>query len=79
MNVDNLLKAINLAHYDGVKNLNVSIGDLHALRAKILYLQETNKDLTKALHMAKGEVERTSGKLLELMEREELPRLDKYV
>jgi hypothetical protein len=38
MDVENILKAINLADYDGIKRIEISISDLQTLRHEILNL-----------------------------------------
>jgi hypothetical protein len=43
--LDTLLKAINLAHYDNLKTVEVSLEDLVLLRSTILELQDQAKRL----------------------------------
>ncbi len=45
--VDNLLKAINLADYDGLKRLDVSMEDLKLLRSHIKLIEDTIKSEQK--------------------------------
>jgi len=47
MKVETILKAINMADYDEVKEISCSIEDLKALREHIISLEIMNKELKK--------------------------------
>jgi len=69
--IDNLLKAINLANYDAVDNVEVSISDLIALKNHIELLREQNKALCKQIHILDSKLS------LRVLERP--IKLDRYI
>jgi len=76
--VDTLLKAINLADYDGVRILEVKIEDLLLLRGNILTHQEEIKGLVKKATRLEAENNNLKAEILAI-EVKSKPRLDKYI
>ncbi len=69
--LDNLLKAINLADYDGVKTVDVDMPDLLLMRSVIL-------DQQKALEKAAKEIRILEAKVL-IKALDKPVRLDLYI
>jgi len=76
--VDTLLKAINLADYDGVRILEVKIEDLLLLRGNILTHQEEIKGLVKKTTRLETENSNLKAEIL-ATEVKSKPRLDRYI
>ena len=69
--LDNLLKAINLADYDGVKTVDIGMPDLFLMRSVIL-------DQQKALEKAAKEIRILEAKVV-LKALDKPVRLDLYI
>jgi len=54
--LDNLLKAINLADYDGVKTVDVDMPDLLLMRSIILDQQRALAKAAKEIHILEAKV-----------------------
>ena len=54
--LDNLLKAINLADYDGVKTVDVDMPDLLLMRSVILDQQRALEKAAKEIHILEAKV-----------------------
>lgn len=54
--LDNLLKAINLADYDGVKTVDVDMPDLLLMRSVILDQQRALEKAVKEIHILEAKV-----------------------
>lgn len=54
--LDNLLKAINLADYNGVKTVDVDIPDLLLMRSVILDQERALEKMTKEIHILEAKV-----------------------
>lgn len=54
--LDNLLKAINLADYDGVKTVDVDMPDLLLMRSVILDQQRALEKVAKEIHILEAKV-----------------------
>jgi len=70
--LDNLLKGINLADYEGVNELIVSIEDLKTLRREVIVLKALNEDKEQKI----GSL---TAQLAEVVNKQETRRLDEYV
>ena len=55
--LDNLLKAINLANYDSLKAVTVSLSDLMFLRETVKSQQETIKQMQREIYVLQAKVE----------------------
>ena len=55
--LDNLLKAINLANYDSLKAVTVSLSDLMFLRETVKSQQETIKQMRREICVLQAKVE----------------------
>jgi len=54
--LDNLLKAINLADYNGVKTVDVDMPDLLLMRSVILDQQKALEKVAKEIHILEAKV-----------------------
>ena len=54
--LDNLLKAINLADYNGVKTVDVDMTDLLLMRSVILDQQRALEKVAKEIHILEAKV-----------------------
>lgn len=54
--IDNLLKAINLADYNGVKTVDVDMTDLLLMRSVILDQQRALEKVAKEIHILEAKV-----------------------
>jgi hypothetical protein len=54
--LDNLLKAINLADYNGVKTVDVDMPDLLLMRSIILDQQKALEKVAKEIHILEAKV-----------------------
>ena len=54
--LDNLLKAINLADYNGVKTVDVDMPDLLLMRSVILDQQRALEKVAKEIHILEAKV-----------------------
>lgn len=69
--LDNLLKAINLADYDGVKTVDVDMPDLLLMRSVILDQQKALEKAAKEIRILEAKV------LIKVLDRP--VRLDLYI